>query len=69
MAETVTAAGVDGLSPRFLMEIKNEIAYLLLFILFEKSLCTTCIPEDWKCANITPIYKKVTGISQKTIDR
>jgi len=50
------AAGVDGLSPRFLMEIKNEIAYPL-FILFEKSLCTTCIPEDWKCANVTPIYK------------
>jgi len=39
------AAGADGLSPRFLLEIKNEIAYPL-FILFEKSLCTTCIPEE-----------------------
>ena len=50
-------AGVDSLSPRFLIEIKHEIVHPL-FILFKKSLDTTCIPEDWKCVNVTPIYKK-----------
>jgi len=39
------------------MEIKNEIVHPL-FMLFRKSLDMTCIPEDWKCVNVTPIYKK-----------
>jgi len=39
------------------MEAKDEICYPL-FIIFKKSLSETCIPEDWKSANITPIYKK-----------
>ena len=51
------AAGADELSPRLLMEVKDEICYPLLTI-FKKSLNETCIPDDWKSANITPIYKK-----------
>ena len=51
------SAGADGLSPRLLMEAKDEICYPL-FIIFKKSLSETCIPEDWKSANITPVYKK-----------
>jgi len=29
-----------------------------MYIIFKKSLSETCIPDDWKSANITPIYKK-----------
>jgi len=60
------APGVDGPSPRFLMEIKNEIVHPL-FILFKKSLDTTCIPEDWKCANVTPVYKKRSQESRREL--
>ena len=51
------AAGADDLSPRFLLEIKEFIAHPL-YLLFRKSLDEGVVPQDWKCANITPIYKK-----------
>jgi len=51
------AAGADGLSPRLLLEIKREISYPL-FILFRKSLDDASVPDDWKCANVCPIFKK-----------
>ena len=43
------AAGADELSPRLLMEVKDEICYPLLTI-FKKSLNQTCIPDEWKSA-------------------
>jgi len=51
------AAGADGLSPRLLSETKQEISYPLL-ILFRKSLDEASVPDDWKCANVCPIFKK-----------
>ena len=29
-----------------------------LYLMFRKGLDTGMVPEDWKCADITPIFKK-----------
>jgi len=51
------AAGDDGISSRLLRELQNELAAPLC-ILFNKSLQEGTIPEDWRTANVTPIFKK-----------
>ena len=51
------AGGADNLLPRLLMQIQNEISHPL-WILFQKSLQEGAVPEDWKRANVTPIFKK-----------
>ena len=51
------ASGADDLSSRFLLQVKDHIAYPLL-LLFQKSLDEGVVPHDWKLANICPIYKK-----------
>ena len=43
--------------PRLLILIKDEISYLLT-VLFKKSLAQGVVPEDWKRASVSPIYKK-----------
>jgi len=49
--------GPDGLAPRLLLETKELISYPLC-LLFRKSLDETSIPDDWKQATVTPIFKK-----------
>ena len=49
--------GVDELVPRLLILIKEEISHPLT-VLFRKSLAEGVVPEDWKRANVSPIYKK-----------
>jgi hypothetical protein len=49
--------GPDNLYPRLLKELSSEIAPLLQLV-YQKSLDTSCVPEDWRKANVTPIYKK-----------
>ena len=51
------AGGADELVPRLLLLIKDEISYPLT-VLFKKSLAEGVVPEDWKRANVSPIYKK-----------
>jgi len=51
------AMGPDELSAKLLIEVQNEIAYPLL-LLFKQSLSESSIPQDWKQANVTPIFKK-----------
>jgi len=46
-----------GLSPWLLKEIKDVISYPL-FSMFKKSLSESSVPDDWKCANVTLIFKK-----------
>ncbi len=53
------AAGPDGLTPRVLKEFEAQLAKPLE-ILFNKSIQTGEIPEDWRKANVTPIFKKGT---------
>ena len=48
--------GPDNLSPRLLREVCENIGYPL-YILFRKSLSEGAVPQDWRTANVTPIYK------------
>ena len=53
--------GPDRLSPRLLREIYDKISYPL-YIIFKKSLREGVVPQDWKTANVTPIYKSGSRI-------
>uniref|UniRef100_K7F105 Reverse transcriptase domain-containing protein n=1 Tax=Pelodiscus sinensis TaxID=13735 RepID=K7F105_PELSI len=49
--------GPDGIHPRVLKELKWEIAELLS-VVCNLSFKSASIPNDWKVANVTPIFKK-----------
>src|SRR5437867_11256838 len=49
--------GIDGITSTYAIKIKDILAKPLR-LLFSKSLQTNEIQEDWKKANITPIFKK-----------
>ena len=51
------ATGPDGISPRLLMETAHQIA-LSLCTLFNRSLDNGFLPEEWKLANIIPVFEK-----------
>ncbi len=51
------ASGPGELSPRLLKELHSEIAPVLTHI-FQISLNTGVVPNDWKHAVIAPVYKK-----------
>ena len=51
------ASGPDDILPRFLQLTAHELGPALS-IVFQHSLDTGDIPQDWRCANITPIFKK-----------
>jgi hypothetical protein len=50
------SVGPDGVHPQTLKEAHAELA-LLLAKLFQKSLDTKQVPQDWQNANITPVHK------------
>lgn len=49
--------GPDGLHPRILKELSNELS-LPLTALFNKSLTSGKLPSQWKSAEVRPIFKK-----------
>eukprot|EP00111_Clytia_hemisphaerica_P017404 TCONS_00051471-protein len=49
--------GPDELHPRMLKELAEYIAEPL-FLIMTKSLNESCLPNDWKHANVSPVYKK-----------
>ena len=51
------ATGPDGIPPTVLKELSHEISPILE-IIFNISLQTGQVPNDWKEANIAPIFKK-----------
>ena len=51
------ATGPDGIPAYFLKELSYEIAPILTLI-FQSSLHQGFLPEEWKTANIIPIFKK-----------
>ena len=51
------SAGVDGIGSKMLIELANVIADIVS-CLFRKSLSSGDIPDDWKSANVTAIFKK-----------
>ncbi|PKU28238.1 rna-directed dna polymerase from mobile element hypothetical protein [Limosa lapponica baueri] len=46
-----------GIHPRVLRELV-EVNAGLLFIIFERSWRTGKVPEDWKKASVTTVFKK-----------
>ena len=51
------APGPDGLSARVLKECSSEIAPILTLICKE-SLAQGTVPDDWRQANVAPVFKK-----------
>ena len=49
--------GPDGIYPRILWEAREEIAEPLALI-FMSSLASGIVPEDWRIANVVPLFKK-----------
>jgi len=52
-----SSPGPDGISSKFLHDHVNCLS-AQLSILYTKSLLTGIVPQDWREANVTPIYKK-----------
>ena len=51
------APGADDIYPTVLVEVAGEISGVLMDI-FQSSLDTGIVPEDWKLANVVPIFKQ-----------
>ena len=51
------ACGPDGISPRLLKIVAEEVTPALT-LLFRNSYQTGTLPLDWKLAHITPVFKK-----------
>jgi len=54
---THKSMGPDGMHPQALRELADVIAEPLS-IIFERSWSIAEVPEDWRKANVTPIFKK-----------
>ena len=55
--KTGKSAGLDGLHPKVLYEVKGAICYPL-YVLFDQSVKDGTVPEEWKKALVSPIFKK-----------
>ena len=53
--------GDNGITPKFLKEVVDEIAGPLTEI-FNKSRSEGVVPQNWKIANVTPVFKKGTKL-------
>jgi len=51
------SSGPDGIHPRILYELRDELAYPLVKM-FNLSIRSEELPRDWRSANITAVYKK-----------
>ena len=60
------AAGPDNIKPIVLKELHQELAPALK-VIFQLSLTSGTLPDDWTKARVSPIHKKVTKVSQQTI--
>ena len=52
-----SAAGPDGITPKLLQNCVEEISPVLAMI-FRKSMEQGVVPEEWRQANVIPIFKK-----------
>ena len=57
----------DGLNARVLKECSNEISKILALI-FNKSLARGDVQDEWRQANVSPVFKKVKNMMLLTID-
>ncbi|KAI8487032.1 hypothetical protein Bbelb_352920 [Branchiostoma belcheri] len=51
------AAGPDGITPRELKELAKELSPIVT-IIYQSSLRTGQVPQDWKEALVTPVLKR-----------
>ena len=51
------AMGPDGIPPKLLKELANEVAPCM-GLMFSSSLKQSVLPNDWKTALVTPVFKK-----------
>ena len=51
------ASGPDGLSARVLKECSSKISPMLALI-YNESLAQGNVPDDWRQANVAPVFKK-----------
>lgn len=51
-----TSPGPDGISAK-LLKFTSHYSSLLLSLIFQQSLDTGCVPEDWKSALVIPVFK------------
>ena len=59
------AAGPDKFKPIVLQTLHKELAPILQLI-FQRSIDTGKIPDIWKDANVSPIYKKAINLTHPT---
>ena len=52
-----SAAGPDGIAPKLLLNCVDQIAPVLA-MLYRKSVADGQVPEEWRQANVVPIFKK-----------
>jgi len=62
------AAGPDNIPPRLLCELSEELCHPLSVIV-QKSLDKGVVPNEWKLANVCPIYKKGSELMHRTTDQ
>ncbi|PKU43872.1 rna-directed dna polymerase from mobile element hypothetical protein [Limosa lapponica baueri] len=62
---THKSMGPDGMHPQVLRELAN-VMLELLSIIFERSWRTGKVSEDWRKANVMPVFKKVKKRSWET---
>ncbi|KAK4816316.1 hypothetical protein QYF61_015000 [Mycteria americana] len=55
--DTHKSMGLDGIHPRVLRELVEELA-TPLSIVYQQSWLTGEVPDNWRLASVTPIYKK-----------
>ena len=51
------APGPDGLNVRVLKDCSNEISPILALI-FNESLAQSNVPDEWRQANVSPVFEK-----------
>ena len=51
------APGPDNMQPRVLREVAEQVSEMLMDI-FNSSLESGQVPEDWRVANVAPLFKK-----------
>ena len=62
------ASGPDGLNARVLKECSNEISPILALI-YNESLARGEVPDEWRQANVSRVFKKVKNTMLLTTGR
>jgi hypothetical protein len=55
--ETVSSVGPYGIGSQLLLELSEEVEPALT-VIHSQSLSSGVVSEDWRNANVTPIFKK-----------